>query len=64
MKANTRTLILRIGATLIVALLAVICVFPFIWMVSASFKREADIFAVPFRLIPDYLNLQNTLKIW
>ena len=36
--------------------MVIVCTVPFIWMISASFKREADVFAVPFRLIPDYLN--------
>ena len=64
MKANTRTLILRIGATLIVALLAVICVFPFIWMVSASFKNEIDVMEFPIRIIPKVVNWTNYSTVW
>ena len=44
--------------------MVIVCTVPFIWMISASFKREADVFAVPFRLIPDYLNLQNYREVW
>ena len=64
MKANTRTLILRIGATLIVALLAMICVFPFIWMVSASFKNEIDVMEFPIRIIPKVVNWTNYSTVW
>ena len=44
--------------------MVIVCTVPFIWMISASFKREADVFAVPFRLIPDYLNLRNYREVW
>ena len=62
MKNNKR--IAKIICSLCLWSLVLLCIVPFIWMVSASFKREADIFAVPFRLIPDYLNLQNFKEVW
>lgn len=62
MKNNKR--ITKIICSLCLWSLVLLCIVPFIWMVSASFKREADIFAVPFRLIPDYLNLQNFKEVW
>ncbi|MEG0897894.1 MAG: carbohydrate ABC transporter permease, partial [Ruthenibacterium sp.] len=34
-------------------------IYPFAWMVSASFKRPADIFEFPIKWIPDYLYLDN-----
>lgn len=44
--------------------IVILCIIPIVWMISASFKREADVFAVPFRLIPDYLNLDNFKEVW
>lgn len=54
----------KILITAVIWCLVLLCIIPFIWMVSASFKREADIFAVPFKLIPDYLNLDNFKEVW
>ena len=54
----------KIIATIIVWLFVLLCIIPFIWMISASFKREADVFALPFQLIPDYLNLDNFKEVW
>ena len=45
MKNNKR--IAKIICSLCLWSLVLLCIVPFIWMVSASFKREADIFAVP-----------------
>ena len=57
MNNNSRTG--KIIGTICIWIVVILCIVPFIWMVSASFKREADIFATPFRLIPNYLNFDN-----
>lgn len=54
----------KIIATITVWIFVLLCIIPFIWMISASFKREADVFALPFQLIPDYLNLDNFKEVW
>ena len=41
----------KIIATIVVWAFVLLCIMPFIWMVSASLKREADVFAIPFQLI-------------
>ena len=64
MKAKTRTLMTRVAATIVVALLAVVCVFPFIWMVSASFKNEIDVMEFPIRIIPKVVNWTNYSTVW
>lgn len=53
----------RIIATVFIWIFVILCIVPFIWMVSASFKREADVFAIPFQLIPDYANLDNYIEV-
>lgn len=62
MKQNRNTS--KIIATIVVWVFVLLCIMPFIWMVSASFKREGDVFAMPFQLIPDYLNLDNFKEVW
>ena len=57
MNNNSRTG--KIIGTICIWIVVILCIVPFIWMVSASFKREADIFATPFRLIPNYLNFDS-----
>ena len=54
----------KIIATIVVWAFVLLCIMPFIWMVSASLKREADVFAIPFQLIPEYLNLDNFKEVW
>lgn len=39
-------------------------IFPFLWMVGASLKKESDVFATPFTLFPDYLDFSNYIKVW
>ena len=51
--------------TMIIAiiLLTMMMVIPFIWMLSASFKTEADVMKVPIDWIPNYLYLDNYKKV-
>ena len=62
MKQNKKTG--KIIGTILIWLFVLLCIFPFIWMVSASFKKEPDVFAFPFQLIPDYLNFDNYKEVW
>lgn len=39
-------------------------VFPFLWMISASFKDNLDVFAYPIQWIPDPLKVENYTYIW
>lgn len=41
----------------------ILCIVPFIWMLSASVKSEAEVFAIPFQLIPDELRLDNYTEV-
>ncbi len=43
---------------------AVISIFPFLWMVSTSFKAISEIFAMPPTLIPKVPMLQNYVQGW
>jgi multiple sugar transport system permease protein len=56
--------IFRIVVTLLVAVFAVLCVMPFVWMISTSFKYEIDVMNFPFRLIEDRVNVTNYATVW
>lgn len=44
---------------------AITCILPFIWMISASFKVEADVFNFPVEWIPKRWNaVQNYTEVW
>jgi multiple sugar transport system permease protein len=58
---------LRVGTVLIILGLAVVSVailLPFIWMLSTSFRTQADFDSYPLSLIPSTLTIQNYLNIW
>lgn len=43
----------------ILCLIGMLCMFPFVWLLSSSLKPEARIFAVPPQLIPNPFTLKN-----
>lgn len=59
-----KDLTVKIICTILIAILAFICVFPFIWMVSASFKNEMDVMEFPIRIIPKVVNWNNYPDVW
>ncbi len=54
-----KELIKSIIMTVFLSLIGVIMVFPVVWMLSASFKYEADVFAIPIQWIPENVNWGN-----
>lgn len=55
---------LKAVLTVAMAILGVIMVMPFIWMLSSSLKQEAQVFSYPFRWIPDVLSWANYREVW
>ena len=45
-------------------LAAVICLFPFLWMISTSFKPMSDIYKMPPTLIPEHGTIENFIEGW
>ena len=41
-----------------------IAIFPFVWLVSTSFKGAEEIFQMPPRLIPEKFTLHNFKEVW
>lgn len=61
------TAVKKIGTFVLYALLAVVAflwVYPFLWMVSASFKTQNEFFASGLNLIPQSLSLENFIRAW
>jgi multiple sugar transport system permease protein len=56
--------IFRVVVTLLVAVFAILCIMPFVWMISTSFKYEIDVMNFPFRLIEDRVNVTNYAAVW
>jgi multiple sugar transport system permease protein len=56
--------IFRIVVTFLVAVFALLCIMPFVWMISTSFKYEIDVMNFPFKLIEDQVNATNYATVW
>jgi multiple sugar transport system permease protein len=52
----------RVFAWIALALLGVVFVYPFVWLVSASFKPRSEVF--DNRLIPETFTLDNYVAVW
>lgn len=61
---KNRRLAGRILATLIIGGLAILFVFPFLWMLSTSFKYEIDVMEFPVWLIPKNWNFKNYVTVF
>ena len=60
---STSRKIVRLIMTLLIISLTVMMVIPFAWMLSASFKTEADVMKIPIDWIPDYFYIDNYKKV-
>lgn len=49
---------------LLMLLISLTMVFPFLWMLSTSFKYDTQVFTTPIEWIPDPVNLSNYWKVW
>lgn len=49
---------------IIVTLLALTVIFPFVWMISTSFKPLNEVFVYPPRWIPQNWTWQNYVEVW
>lgn len=55
---------LYILRSVVLVVLALVVALPIFWMISASFKFEADIFTFPIQWIPDNPTTQNYRTVW
>ena len=54
----------KIPFYLMMFLISLTMVFPFLWMLSTSFKFDTQVFTSPIEWIPDPVNLSNYTKVW
>lgn len=65
LKSQKKNKLLSRTLTYIVLILAaVICLFPFLWMISTSFKPMSDIYEMPPTLIPEHGTIENFIEGW
>jgi multiple sugar transport system permease protein len=62
--AAQRRRIWKLLYTLGACLVGMLMLLPFIWMLSASFKRESEIFVYPIQWIPQSWEFRNYLEVW
>jgi multiple sugar transport system permease protein len=49
---------------LLMLLISIGMVFPFLWMLSTSFKFDTQVFTSPIQWIPNPVNIKNYIKVW
>ncbi len=63
-KAQVEYIVKRILLYAFLAVISLIMILPFLWMLSASVKREIDVFSFPIQWIPETFQWSNYKKIW
>jgi multiple sugar transport system permease protein len=58
----TRSTVVRASVLLLLSVVTLAFVYPFVWLVSASFKPRSDVF--DNRLIPKTFTLDNYVRVW
>lgn len=64
MKVHTSKIIIKVIITILMAILSIVMVMPFIWMLSASFKPDNEIFNFPIQWIPKTITFANYDRVW
>jgi len=54
----------RVAVYLILIAATLVCIFPFLWMVSTAFKTMAEVYRIPPTFIPRKPTLENFSKGW
>lgn len=64
MGRTKRKLIIKMVWTVFMAAFSITMLIPFVWMISASFKPDNQVFDVPIDWIPKTPTLANYVKVW
>ncbi|MCL2320420.1 MAG: carbohydrate ABC transporter permease [Treponema sp.] len=54
----------KLFLTVVLSALSIVMLLPFVWMLSASFKPENQIFSVPIDWIPKTWTFDHYIKVW
>lgn len=57
-------IVLRVLSYGTLGIFTIMFLFPFIWMVSTSFKIPSEVYKIPLKIIPEEITLQNFVKGW
>ena len=63
-KVSTGSVVYTILKYAVVLVLTISMLIPFIWMISASFKTNLQIFTFPIKWIPEEFHLENYTNVW
>lgn len=63
-KLRIKKTAVRVIITAIMLLIGFTMIVPFLWMLSASMKRQLDVTALPIKWIPDYFYTHNYEVVW
>ena len=64
MKKTKQDLFVQVGVYLVLILITVVTLLPLVWMFSASFKLDSEVFSVPIQWIPKTFHFENYVRIW
>lgn len=64
MNVSTQKTIRKLILTVIMLALSIVMILPFLWMLSSSFKPNANVFEFPIRWIPAKPTFENYLTAW
>ena len=64
MGQTQRKLAAKVILTVLMAALSISMLVPFVWMLSASFKPDNEVFDVPISWIPKTKTIANYVKVW
>lgn len=56
--------VLRAAQYVLLVLVTIATLLPLVWMLSASFKLDSEVFSVPIRWIPETFHFENYANIW
>ncbi len=63
-KSKGKSFAIKFILYLIIIISSLSMVIPFVWMISASFKSNLEIFEFPIRWIPEVFRVENYVNIW
>jgi len=64
MGLRIRKKLAKILLTIFMAILSLVMILPFAWMLSASFKPDNEVFGFPIRWIPKTITFDNYKRVW
>ena len=64
MKKTKQDLFVQVCVYLVLILITVVTLLPLVWMFSASFKLDSEVFSVPIQWIPKTFHFENYVRIW